>query len=84
MATYIPKGVCSKQIDFDIDAAGLVHNIHFTKGCPGNTVGIARLAEGQPAEQLIELLKGLPCGFKKTSCPDQFALALEEELAKQQ
>ena len=81
LTTFKPRGVCSRQIDFEIDADGIVHNIRFTKGCPGNTAGLAKLAEGQSAEFLINLLKGVPCGDKSTSCPDQLALALEAELS---
>jgi len=82
MASFVPRGVCSRLIEFDIDPQGLVHNVRFTDGCPGNTKGLAALAEGQPAVRLIELLKGVPCGRKSTSCPDQLAIALEAELAK--
>jgi uncharacterized protein (TIGR03905 family) len=82
MSTFIPRGVCVERIDFEIDDEGLVHDIHFTKGCPGNAAGVARLAEGRPAAELIELFKGLPCGYKSTSCPDQFARALSQELDK--
>jgi hypothetical protein len=32
-------------------------------------------------EEIISRLKGIRCGFKDTSCPDQFAEALEKELA---
>jgi uncharacterized protein (TIGR03905 family) len=80
VVSYTPQGVCSTRIDFDIDESGLVYNIYFTRGCAGNTVGIARLAEGRPAVELIELLKDIPCGMKGTSCPDQLALALQAEL----
>jgi len=83
MATFIPQGVCSRQIDYEIDESGIVQSVKFTQGCPGNTVGVAKLAVGRPAAELIELLKGIPCGLKKTSCPDQLALALEKELARQ-
>ena len=82
MPTFIPQGVCSKQIDFEIDADGKVHDISFHKGCPGNAFGIAKLAEGRSAEELIELFKDLPCGEKATSCPAQLALALQDELLK--
>lgn len=82
MAYYLPRGVCSRRIDFDIDDEGLVRDVKFTQGCAGNTVGVARLVEGRPATEVIEVLKGVPCGFKKSSCPDQLAVALERELAK--
>ena len=80
MPSYKPTGVCSTRIDFDIDDAELAHNIRFTDGCPGNSAGLALLAENRPATELIGLLKGLPCGRKATSCPDQLARALSQEL----
>ncbi|MCL2339949.1 MAG: TIGR03905 family TSCPD domain-containing protein [Actinomycetia bacterium] len=82
MATYTPHGVCARQIDFEIDAAGNVHDVQFTGGCGGNKTAVSRLAEGQSAEQLIAMLRGIPCGQKGTSCPDQLAEALSQELAK--
>ena len=78
MPSFTPKGVCSSKIDFEIDQDGLVRNVRFTRGCAGNTKGVAALVEGRPAEEIIALLKDIPCGFKKTSCPDQLARALEE------
>ena len=53
---YTPKGVCSVQIDFDIDN-DVVRNIHFTRGCSGNTQGVAKLAEGMKVDEVIERLK---------------------------
>jgi uncharacterized protein (TIGR03905 family) len=82
VASFVPKGVCATRIDFEIDTDGLVHDVRFLQGCPGNAAGVSRLAEGRPATELIELLSGLPCGPNPTSCPAQFALALSEELEK--
>lgn len=75
--TYKTKGTCSSLIEFDI-VDGLVRNVRFTGGCNGNLKAIAALVEGQPKEKVIELLKGIKCGFKDTSCGDQLARALEE------
>lgn len=74
--TFKPKGVCSMQISFDIDS-GIVRNVEFTGGCAGNTQGVARLCEGRRAEEVAELLEGIQCGYKGTSCPDQLAKALK-------
>ena len=74
--SYTPNGVCSVKIEFDIDN-GIVRNIHFTRGCSGNTQGVARLAEGMPVDEVIERLKGTDCNGRGTSCPDQLAKALE-------
>ena len=75
--TYQPKGTCSTRIDFDIED-NKIHNLKFTGGCPGNTSGIASLVEGQDIEEVQKRLKGIKCGFRNTSCPDQLAKALEE------
>jgi uncharacterized protein (TIGR03905 family) len=80
MPSFTPRGVCATRIDFEVDNKGLVHDVVFTQGCPGNTVGLARLAEGRPARELIELFEDLTCGRRKTSCPAQFATALSEHL----
>lgn len=75
--TYQPKGVCSRQISFDIDENGIVHNVSFYGGCNGNTQGLSRLAEGMPAKELVARLRGIRCGMRTTSCPDQLAKAVE-------
>lgn len=75
--TYIPQGVCSKQIDFDIEE-GKIHNLSFVGGCNGNLKGISALVEGQDIDSIKEKLKDIKCGFKNTSCPAQLAKALEE------
>lgn len=70
--------VCSRSVSFDYED-GAIRNVAFDQGCPGNTKGVARLAEGRKPEELIELLKGVECrGI--SSCPNEFALALEEML----
>lgn len=79
--TYTPHGVCSSQIDFELED-GIVKNIRFTRGCNGNTQGIARLAEGMSVTEVIKRLKGTDCGGRGTSCPDQLAHALEAALAE--
>lgn len=78
--TYQPKGVCSRQITFEIDDEGCVHNVSFHGGCHGNTQGIARLAEGMKARELVMRLRGIRCGMRSSSCPDQLAEAVENAL----
>ena len=75
--TYKTKGVCARKIDFEI-TDGKVHNVRFTGGCGGNTQGVAALAEGMNADELVARLSGIRCGFKGTSCPDQLASAIKE------
>ncbi len=77
--TYRTKGVCAMQIQFDLED-GIVKNVQFMGGCNGNTQGVAKLAEGRDAKELVVLLEGIKCGFKGTSCPDQLAKAIKEVL----
>ncbi len=72
---YKTHGVCSSKILFDLED-GVVNNIRFIGGCSGNTQGVAALANGKPAEEVITILQGIRCGFKQSSCPDQLAQAL--------
>jgi len=74
------RGVCSRMVSFDLDENNVVSNVEFMGGCNGNLKGIAILAEGRTAEELVDLLEGVRCGFKPTSCPDQFANALRNIL----
>lgn len=79
---YRTRGTCSRAISFDIDENNVVTNIRFDGGCHGNTQGVAKLADGRTADEIIALLSGIRCGFKPTSCPDQLAAAIKEALAK--
>jgi len=79
---YRTKGTCSGQIDLELEN-GIIKDVVFYGGCNGNLKGISALVKGKPATEVIESLKGLKCGFKKTSCPDQLALALEAALNEQ-
>jgi uncharacterized protein (TIGR03905 family) len=79
---YSTRGTCAREIKFELED-GIVKNVSFYGGCNGNLKGIAALVEGKKAEEIIPLIKGLKCGFKSTSCPDQLALALEEALNEQ-
>lgn len=74
---YKTKGTCSQQIEFDVED-NKVYNVQFLGGCNGNLKGIGALVEGEEVDKVIEKLKGIKCGFKQTSCPDQLATALEE------
>ena len=77
--TYMTKGTCARQIDFELDG-NTIHNVQFTGGCNGNLKAISKLAEGQDAERIISILEGNTCGPRNTSCADQFAKALAEAL----
>ena len=75
---YRTRGVCATKITFNVNENGIVSNVRFMGGCNGNLKGISQLVEGMHAEDIIAKLKGTKCGFKNTSCPDQFATALSE------
>ena len=79
---YIPEGVCSRLIQFELED-GVIHNVAFMGGCNGNLKAISKLVEGKKAEEIIPVLKGNTCGFKNTSCADQFAQALEKAMAQE-
>ncbi len=78
MATYVPRGVCSQLIDFEIDGEGRLRNVAFTGGCNGNLKAIGKLVEGQDAAEVAALLEGNTCGRRSTSCADQLACAIRE------
>ena len=78
--TYKTHGTCSRQIDMDIEN-GVIVNAQFTGGCSGNTQGVAALVVGMTVDEAIKRLRGIHCGPRPTSCPDQLARALEEHLA---
>ena len=79
---YKTKGVCSRQIHFDIDDNGIVHNVSFMGGCNGNLKGIGKLVQGMKLEEVAKRLEGVTCGMKQTSCPDQLSKAIKEILKK--
>ena len=74
---YRPQGVCSRLFEFDIDD-GKIQKVQITGGCDGNLKGIAKLIQNMPVDEVINKLKGLTCGFKRTSCPDQISKALRQ------
>ena len=89
--TYTPRGVCSRKMTVELENGviksvnvedGKIHNVEFLGGCNGNLQGISRLVVGMDAQEAIRRMKGIHCGPKPTSCPDQMAHALEEALAQ--
>lgn len=74
---YIPRGVCSRQMEIELDGE-IIKSVRIVGGCAGNTLGISRLVEGMNINEAIRKMKGIPCGNKGTSCPDQLAIALEQ------
>lgn len=81
--TFKTSGVCSSKVDFDL-VDGKIHNVVFTGGCNGNLKAISALVENMPADQVATLLNGNTCGYKNTSCADQFSRAIKQALQNQQ
>ena len=74
---YKTKGTCSTMIDVELKD-GVIDSVKFTGGCNGNLKGICALCIGKKASDVKQTLKGITCGGKMTSCPDQLATALGE------
>ena len=77
MNTYKTQGVCSSEIDFEIEY-NIIKSVRFVGGCSGNTQGVAALIAGMNIDDAINRLEGIKCGFRPTSCPDQLAKALRQ------
>lgn len=75
--TYQPKGVCSRKMTIELDHSDIIREVRIEGGCSGNLQGISRLVIGMPAREAIDRMKGIQCGGKPSSCPDQLAMALE-------
>lgn len=76
--TYKTMGTCSSQIQIETDENDIIKKVEYTGGCNGNLNGISRIVEGMKADDVIKKFKGIHCGMKPTSCPDQLARALEQ------
>ncbi len=78
---YKPKGVCARMMELEMED-GVIKDLKIQGGCSGNLQGICKLVKGRDAKEVIQDLKGIHCGPRPTSCPDQLALALEQALAQ--
>lgn len=78
---YNTKGTCSRKIFVDIED-GVISSCRFEGGCSGNTQGVSALVIGMKPEEAIKKIKGIRCGLRPTSCPDQLARALEGALVE--
>jgi len=74
---YKTSGTCSQLIQFEVEN-NMIQSVSFTGGCNGNLKGISALVSGMNVDDAISKLKGIKCGLKNTSCPDQLAHALEQ------
>lgn len=80
---YKPSGVCSREMIIELDG-NTIKKLTIVGGCDGNTKGISKLVVGMNINDVIERLRGIQCGMKGTSCPDQLAKALLELKEKEQ
>ena len=78
---FRPRGVCSNEMHLEIEGS-ILKKLTVIGGCHGNLLGISSLAEGMEIDEIIRRLKGIRCGMKDTSCPDQLARALEQAKKK--
>ena len=74
---FRPESVCSSEMIIEVEG-DIIKKVRIIGGCPGNTVGVSKLAEGRKIDEVIEMLKGIPSGGRGTSCPDQLSKALEK------
>lgn len=81
--SFRPSGVCSQEMRVELDDQGIIRALKVVGGCSGNLQGISALVRDMPAQEAIARLRGIRCGFKPTSCPDQLAQGLEKILQQQ-
>ena len=74
---YKPQGVCASEMIIDVND-NIIKSVKVINGCDGNLKGISKLLVGMDIDEVIFKLKGIECGYKSTSCPDQIATALEK------
>ena len=79
--SFRPQGVCSREMSVELNDQGVIENLEVVGGCSGNLQGISALVRGMSAQEAIERMKGIHCGAKSPSCPDQLARGLEQILA---
>ncbi len=84
MYSFRPRGVCSQEMHVEIDSQGIIQELQVVGGCNGNLKGISALVKGMSAKEAVQRLRGIRCGFRDTSCPDQLAKGLEQVLAQEQ
>lgn len=82
MYSYTPRGVCSRQINVDLDG-DTIKDVSFVGGCDGNLKAISKLVKGHTVDEIVAVLQGNTCGPRATSCADQLTYALREAQAQQ-
>lgn len=77
---YTPSGVCSKYMEIVVDDNNVIREVNITGGCAGNTMAVSKLLIGMSVEKAKDLLSGVLCGKRITSCPNELSKALQEIL----
>lgn len=77
---YPTQGTCSRFIHVVLDDNNTIVDAQIIGGCSGNTQGVCQLVKGQNAHDVISRVKGIRCGARPTSCPDQLAMALQKAM----
>lgn len=72
---YTPRGVCSVKMIVE-EEDGIITDVRIVGGCPGNSIGVSKLCIGMKVDDAIEVLAGIDCRGRGTSCPDQLSKAL--------
>jgi len=75
---FTPSGVCSKKIIVECDENEIITKVQIVGGCPGNSIGVSKLCLGRKIDEVTDILEGVRCGMKSTSCPDQLSKALKK------
>ena len=75
--SYKTQGTCSTMIEVTIDENDIIRHVVFHGGCNGNLQGISRLVCGCNINEIADKIRGIRCGARTTSCPDQLCKALE-------
>ncbi len=79
---YVPSNrVCSQEMIIELEG-DIIKKVTIVGGCAGNTIGVSNLIQGMKIDEAIQRLKGIPCGYRGTSCPDQLSIALQEAKEK--
>ncbi len=74
---YRPQGTCCALMNIVLED-NKIYDIEFIGGCPGNLLGIKSLVQEMDIDTVIEKFRGIKCGSKTTSCPDQLSKCLIE------
>ncbi len=83
MYSYKTSGTCSRQIDVELDG-DIIKSVQFHGGCNGNLQGMSKIVVGKTVDEVAQVLSGIRCGMRPTSCPDQLAKALRAAREAQQ